>query len=71
MITPRTPQQKSPWTRGFFEQIIKVQDKGKPEEKEKMDAKGAMARQGLCFYRTDTPDRSVNIRAAMFIEASS
>jgi hypothetical protein len=70
MITLPDATAEVPADRSFFEQIIKIQDKRKPGEEGKRDnAKPAKNRPAP--YRTDTPDRSVNIRAAMFIEASS
>lgn len=71
MMTLPDATAEVPQDEGFSSKSLKYKIKGSREKKKKKDAKVQGQRQGLCFYRTDTPDRSVNIRAAMFIEASS
>lgn len=74
MINPSGRRSRSPNGQEFFEQIIKKYriKKGRRSGVTK-DRRKAVQRfsRPVCLYRTDTPDRSVNIRAAMFIEASS
>jgi hypothetical protein len=71
MITLPDATAEVPTNRSFSSKSLKYKIKkgSRGEEKKRDDADLQRAR--LVLYRTDTPDRSVNIRAAMFIEASS